>query len=554
MIVYRAQDSAAATEDLIVSIDVALRREPDHSAIQDLLISYGEFEAAAMDALMPDRDGLSPEVRALRNSAEQSGLLFEASRCDEPVDYGGFERAFAAVRQRRLPGTLRVTVPEGYAFYGLFPEAYSKAARRFATTERPRHVCVIGIRSIGTSLSVAVAAALQKVGIPVWTCTVRPHGHPFDRELRLTGELRDEWRRWAAAGSQFAVVDEGPGLSGSSFLAVTSALNEIGIGNEQIVLFPSWAGNADSFVNDRARETWPRYRKYVGDPEPLLPPGPIEDLSAGLWRERVPGARDIPSQPQHEALKYLAENKTLLKFSGLGRHGREKLAVAQMLADTGFSPRAFEFDQGFIEFDFVPGKPLVPPLLPPDFVHKLASYTAFRAQNLRASERSVGFDGLLEMMEQNAKQGSQFRYLRREFENRPAILVDGRMMPHEWIETAKGPLKTDSVDHCRDHFYPGHADPAWDLAATAIEFELNPGQRGALIERYRKLSGDRVSPAILNFYEAAYAAFRTGYSALAAQATTGTPDHDRFGAMQGKYAGALAKALSLEAANQQVIA
>src|SRR5205814_4564754 len=52
---------------------------------------------------------------------------------------------------------------------------------------------------------------------------------------------------------------------------------------------------------------------------------------------------------------------------------------------------------------------------------------------------------------------------------RPAIM-DGRMLRHEWIRTPRGELlKVDAVAHGDDHFYPGPADVAWDLAGAAIE-------------------------------------------------------------------------------------
>ena len=96
---------------------------------------------------------------------------------------------------------MEVRVPEGYAFYALHPALYASAAAHLP----PGDWRVIGIRSIGTSLSAVVAAAL---GAPP-PVTVRPTGHPFARELRLSAELEAEW---AAHAGPFVVVDEGPVL------------------------------------------------------------------------------------------------------------------------------------------------------------------------------------------------------------------------------------------------------------------------------------------------------------------------------------------------------
>jgi hypothetical protein len=123
------------------------------------------------------------------------------------------------LRVERRPVKLRL--PEGYAFYAVYPKLYAQAAR-----SAPRRMQVIGIRSIGTSLAAVVAAAC---GGPV-PITVRPRGHPFDRRVTLP---RIDPRR------HFAVVDEGPGLSGSSFISVAEALLEQGVPLSRIHLFPS---------------------------------------------------------------------------------------------------------------------------------------------------------------------------------------------------------------------------------------------------------------------------------------------------------------------------
>ena len=83
------------------------------------------------------------------------------------------------------PGQVELRVPEGFAFYALFPEAYAEAARRLALSGPPR---VIGIRSIGTSLGAIAAAAL---GAPP-PVTVRPFGDPFARKIAVDPALEAE--------------------------------------------------------------------------------------------------------------------------------------------------------------------------------------------------------------------------------------------------------------------------------------------------------------------------------------------------------------------------
>ncbi|MBZ5585043.1 MAG: hypothetical protein LAQ30_23105, partial [Acidobacteriia bacterium] len=40
-------------------------------------------------------------------------------------------------------------------------------------------------------------------------------------------------------------------------------------------------------------------------------------------------------------------------------------------------------------------------------------------------------------------------------EDGAAIALDGRMLRHEWLETARGYMKADALDHHDDHFFPG---------------------------------------------------------------------------------------------------
>ena len=103
-----------------------------------------------------------------------------------------------------------VSVPEGFAYYALDPELYRMAALRFAAEAALHRVAVIGIRSIGAPLSAVVEAELRaRAAAKRNRGTVRPHGHPWDRRLRIASGLERAWRAWDGV---FAVVDEGPGV------------------------------------------------------------------------------------------------------------------------------------------------------------------------------------------------------------------------------------------------------------------------------------------------------------------------------------------------------
>src|SRR5690606_29734487 len=67
----------------------------------------------------------------------------------------------------------------------------------------------------------------------------------------------------AAADSYFAVIDEGPGLSGSTFAAVVSGLRQLGVPSDRVVLFPSRDVDADRLLSSDAQSVWRTTRRFV---------------------------------------------------------------------------------------------------------------------------------------------------------------------------------------------------------------------------------------------------------------------------------------------------
>src|SRR4051812_38263656 len=144
-----------------------------HAILAELLVEAGELEQGLLDT----RPG-SLEEAASRLTRAVAKLLLSSFRGlgdfkDEPAE---IESALDDLLAHQLPETIEVSTPEGYAFYGLYPETYLVAAEG-ALHER---TAVIGIRSIGTGLAAAVAAV---AGERSSVFSVRPQGHPFDRRL-----------------------------------------------------------------------------------------------------------------------------------------------------------------------------------------------------------------------------------------------------------------------------------------------------------------------------------------------------------------------------------
>jgi hypothetical protein len=188
-----------------------------HSKLVGALVEAGRLE-----------QGLADAERAESNQVKL--FTYELARCVVRSWESDFTEGdeFPAVPSITA-GAVELRVPEGFAFYAVYPEAYAAAARKLRLSGPP---LVIGIRSIGTTLGAVVAAALEAPP----PLTLRPFGDPFARQVELPAELVER-------GAHYVIVDEGPGLSGSSFGAVADALEVQGVAPERIAFLSSHGGD-----------------------------------------------------------------------------------------------------------------------------------------------------------------------------------------------------------------------------------------------------------------------------------------------------------------------
>ncbi len=570
MLVYRNQAKSINTLNKLAHVGALIaeleRGKWDHERALELLIEFGELEAGIADALSPQKDGVQPTERAFREASLLLGHAYFHSWRDTgaaPAWLSKFARAFRSLFVHDLPERIAVSVPEGYAYYSLYPEMYLEAVEQFFEGRHPQHAVVIGIRSIGTSESSVVGATLEELGCAVHSYTVRPRGHPFDRHLAVDAALAKEWR--AHGDRFFLVVDEGPGLSGSSFISVTQELAALGIPDERIALFPSWLPEETHFVSATARAHWHRYDKYVATFEQVelesgkLGPGPgkYADLSAGQWRSFVyADISQYPAvHPHHERRKFLqlaidagtpdlAHGAVLFKFEGLGRYGRVRRERAEQLAEAGLAPRLLGLQNGFLATEWVPGHSLVLSDKKRDVLDALARYLGFLEEKFPAPP-GVGFDELIEMIRVNVSEGlgekwrAQLTPLSRYssiISDAGTTALDARMLPHEWLAASGQFIKTDGLDHHDDHFYPGCQNVAWDLAGACVEFDLTREERMYLLDQYRRRTRDRNVEDRLPFYLIAYLAFRLGYASMASQALASSFEGERFQKLFHRYA------------------
>jgi hypothetical protein len=450
--------------------------------------------------------------------------------------------ARAQLAAMRLPDRLQVREPEGYAYYGLEPRSYAASVQRAGLDGTA--FAVVGIRSIGTSLSAVVLGALRRRGAEAERITVRPSGHPWARELRLDEALYAWVRHGSARNAQFVIVDEGPGLSGSTFLAVARALEAAGVPSTRITFLCSHLVNPERLASDEARLHWSRYRCLA----PVAEPEAIEqghDLSAGAWRHWVfgPNRKGWPvSWTQLERIKHLSDCRSWLdKFEGLPPYSQPALARAAVLADAGIAPAATYLGKGMVRFPWLIGRPAERSDLEQGGLDQLAKYCAFRARAFPAIHVDTTLLG--SMLDVNVREEFGLELGGRlNLELETPVVPDARMRPHKWLVTQQGRYyKLDGHADGSGHLLPGPCDVCFDLAGAIVEWKMNVTQSSAFVSAFEKQTGDRVQRRLPN-YLIAYCALQAGALSLAALSAS-ADERPRIDHAHAEYRASLASLL-----------
>jgi hypothetical protein len=548
-----------------------------HGALASCLVAAGELAQGIADAeseAAGHDDGGEAERAAMQVTLELARALWSSFLRGGAVPAPAPD-LLAPLASRSLPEAVSVRRAEGYAFYAVYPELYAAAAAQAfgAPASAPT---VVGIRSIGTGLGAMVAAGSRARAAPF---TVRPGGHPFRRAVRLGASLSAALA--AGRDGAFAIADEGPGLSGSSFAAVIEALRGLGAALERIHLFPSHPNQPGPAADSRVRELHGRApRHHVPFEALFLGAGPLavgalaedvigpadappEDLADGRWRRARAGAgrRWPASQGWRERRKFLLRaggRRWLARFVGLGESGERALARARALASRGLVPPPAALRHGFL-FEPWRADAATPALHGESRVALLAAVTAhlrFVASTFPASaDEGAAPPALLELVRVNAREAlgpesaaavERLAALAPELSRtaRP-VGVDGRLQLAEWLALPDGRIeKADALDHHADHALAGCQDALWDVAGAELELGLSADEVEVL-SRAVRAAAPGASPACLPFFRAAYAALELGRWTLAAE--DGGLDGDeraRRRAERDRYRSALHRAVS----------
>jgi hypothetical protein len=524
MYVFRNGRRTISGAVLISSLISALRRWRSQSESDsedcavEALIAAGELECALLD-------GASDPAYKSGNSASCN----VASEITEALSCAFLTRQrhlllsiLQKAEQVRVAPSYEVAVQEGFAYYALNPR---KIVMLIDELVPQRRMAVIGIRSIGVTLSAVACASLRLRGIECQRITVRPTGHPYDRSLEITQDLC-QWIEHSR-DTGFLIVDEGPGISGSSFLSVAEALVQCGVDKERIHMIGSRSVDPATLRATNAAERWTRYNFHIMQNAPLPPASAGEGISGGIWRQRFPyeeSAMPASWAPLEPAKFLAADGRSIFKFEGFGHYGEEIGSRAKLLASFGFSPRYLGNYRGFGQYELVAGSLLNLRDRSPELLERVAEYIALRSTVFACDtpqtpelEKMLCWNWQVEFGEELTAEDAQLRAER-------VVVCDGRMMPHEWLRSSTGELlKLDAGIHGDNHFFPGPCDIAWDVAGAIVEWEMQGDVCNHFVRDYEARSGDVITQRLAP-YLLAYTTFYMGWSKMAALAMQGEYD------------------------------
>ncbi|OHV81885.1 hypothetical protein [Ensifer sp. LCM 4579] len=576
MLVYgdskRSESADALCEAIAERLAKIERQAPGiarHMGLVGVLLNAGELAQGLSDIEFKSIG--ADEVSSARKAA--GGLLIQIADLvvhswlhDFAWGPADALRMSALLRELRKPEALSIREGEGFAFYGLYPESYIEAAVR---SKLSSNKVVIGIRSIGTSLSAVVSAAIGAAAPE----TVRPVGPPYRKRIAIAPELSRQLLRDPHA--DFAIVDEGPGLSGSSFGSVADWLEEHAGRERRIHFFPGHKGDLGPEATRRHRVRWKASPRHVVDMDELLLGSvrpthrlacwvsdivgplerPLQDISCGAWRRATAGDQRAwpPADRRFERRKFLAHTANglwLVKFAGLGDIGERKYAKARLLAAAGFTPPLAGLCHGFLVQKWVSAHFAARDLQRADFVAHLGEYLAFRARRLPAPKTGgASLSKLCEMTVMNTEEAlgaAVARSVRARVDNalRYADLLvpidtDNRLHSWEWLSAGeRGFLKTDALDHSEGHDLVGAQDVAWDIAGAAVEFDLSPEETAKLRAAVSDGCLRAVNAELQAVFELFYLAFQIGLWATAKKSAP-ADEASRLEAVASRYVNCL---------------
>lgn len=477
---------------------------PSGDLARQWLAAAGQIEQALADAGSP-----AAEAAAALSDAAAGLLLF-------PDGGPGASAAMLSQAAERVAArcdgrVLRVTVPEGFAWYALYPDAYAATAERWLAAQKGqvRRCCVIGLRSIGTALSAAVSAQLRLQRAAVQRVTLRPEGPPFARRVRLPP---------LQPADAYIVVDEGPGLSGSSMSGVADALKREGISPRRIVFFPGHDKGPGAEASEAVRRWWAPERVWTTDGMVRV----REELgrAAEAWLGEAVTMSDAPQRvtlfemPQMVA-RTASGAAARLWFGGfaavdptLTPRARRLAEVQQARAAAGSAPPLLGVHAGWIGIREPAGSSLSPEDQTPCVVRNHIAPALLQAARHEtiADHAARMVEAIQAWREERAPEapltGLAAASRLAEGLEEQRVFGDGDLAPSAFLRCADGRVvKRTPGGHDCSHGWAGAQTILWDIAGASVEWRLQRDLSAALIHM---AGADHVPPMVMSLHRAGY--------------------------------------------------
>ncbi len=496
---------------------------------REWLAVCGQMEQAALDA---GADG-NPYAEATDAAA---ALLLDAR--DGIAAQNARTRLVERLRQLATspttgPATFRV--PEGFAWYALYPEAYAQTADAWAAEQQNRNAArllVIGLRSIGTALGAVVAEALRRREKQVLRLSPRPSGHPFAREVSL-GDA--EFCCDAAL-----IVDEGPGLSGSSMAAAAEALAQRGFPSDRIFFLPGHAngpGNAGGaqtarwWTPDRVRVTPVGETRFAGTSLHArlaqAAQATLGEKIAAIEKTTFQATDELPRgvMPAFAAPEIVCRGRSgdriVWRFGGFAAVDASLLSRAEFgqarqrrMADMGMALTPVGRTEGWMGLR-MPRAAIALGTRATAMVDRLALHIAAAA--LPTGDTALAEGGAKRIAsalaiwaeESGVSLGTTFADTAITEAPLHLLAGDGRLAPHEWVEIPGGfVMKADATGGDCGHDWAGAQSILWDVAGAIVEWDLDRVQSQELTGAVTRHAEVDISNLGLAFYTAGYACLR----------------------------------------------
>ncbi|MFI5106348.1 MAG: hypothetical protein ACHP79_15605, partial [Terriglobales bacterium] len=153
---------------------------PDRFSQNDALLS-ALLLAGELECGMADSDHSACPAELLTDGLAEAFLRREAGPNFQSPNLQNLANAARALPVR---GQLSISTPEGFAYYALHPLAYAEVLDRIPVPGNS--LMVVGIRTIGATLSAVTAASARLRGMQARRITVRPQGHPYNRRTEFS--------------------------------------------------------------------------------------------------------------------------------------------------------------------------------------------------------------------------------------------------------------------------------------------------------------------------------------------------------------------------------